>query len=154
VSVEITENLVEWYCGSEENWNQLKDLIEGDFTLNFFPSGQLGNFGPCAGLWLYASDGGVFTFDSGVRIVGWNARSGRFGGSINIFTFGLSSYLPELRCGLNAVRRGSTSADYTEIEQDEGWPCTEIATRAGEALLDFYTWGDVHLIARGKLSIK
>lgn len=140
VNIKITETLFEWLCGSEQNWNILKDAIEGDFVLNLYVSAS------CSANWVY--DAGGVWLSSG------SASSPRLGG--NSFVIQGSAVVLQgqvFNCAVGIALRGGNYSYQPDIAQPPGWPCKEIPTESGEVQIDLLTPNGLFVIARGVLKI-
>lgn len=136
IRIEVSEVLFEWHCGSEQNWNTLKDALEGDYVLNWFDSPTNGQ---CSGVWLYDADGLWLSADS-QNFPGEGV--GQIQGVI---------LRPDLafQCGLNLGLLSAT----TPLRQTAPWPCNGSPTTSRQIAVDLRNPNGVFVIARGTVSV-
>jgi hypothetical protein len=138
IRITVSEVLFQWHCGSEQNWNTLKDAFEGDYVLNWFDSPTTGS---CAGGWLYEADGLWISASSA------NYPGGTVGQIQAVIT------RPDLgfQCGLSLGAFGEAIA--SPLRQTAPWPCKESPTVSRQIDGNFRSLNGIVVIARGTVEI-
>jgi len=127
--------LFDWPCGSEQNWNTLKDAFEGDYVLNWIDTPTNGS---CAGSWLYDADSlwisaiSVFVPGQGVGQIQCTLLRPDIAFGCGL-TFGLQNVVP--------------------LRQTGPWPCKESPTTSRQIAVDLYSPNGLFVFALGTVDV-